>query len=509
MSDVLVSVLLALQIAMGAFDTLYHHEMSERLAWRATAARELRLHAVRNGFYAVLFLLAAWTEPKGLIAALVLGVLVVELVITLTDFVEEDLTRRLPASERITHTLLAVNYGAILAFIGPMLWQWTGEASGLGVVGRGWLSALLTVAGVAVGVFGVRDWLAAGRAPRLVLPPAADLVDSLSPRQRIVITGATGFIGARLVSALAEAGHEVIALVRSREKAAGLAAPIRLIERLDQIHSDEKIDAIVNLAGAAIADRPWTRRNRHRIARSRLKMARDVERLVGRLGRAPGVVVTASAIGFYGEGGEEQFSEADRVSREQAQSFSHRLCAAVEAAAGRLRGRGVRVVALRIGLVLDHEGGMLARMLPAFDLGLGGRIGNGRQWMSWISRTDVVRLIAHAIATPDLEGALNATAPTPVRNAEFTAALGKALGRPAVLWIPAWPIRMVLGQMGREILLGSQRVLPAKALGSGFRFRHRILDAALAEAVGGAAAPRRLPLDGRSATPSRLAGAVK
>ncbi|MEZ5854869.1 MAG: TIGR01777 family oxidoreductase [Hyphomicrobiaceae bacterium] len=484
MTEVFLSLLLALQIAMGAFDTLYHHELTERLAWRSTAARELKLHAVRNGFYSVLFLLAAWTEPKGLIAALVLGVLAVELVITLTDFVEEDMTRRLPASERVTHTLLAVNYGAILAFIGPMLWQWAADPTGLGFVSRDWLSVLMTVSGLGVGVFGVRDWLASQRAPRLALPDAAELVSALRGRQRIVVTGATGFIGTRLVAALTAAGHDVIALVRSRQKASELPAPITLVESLDEIASDTAIDAIVNLAGSPVADAPWTRRNRHRILRSRLKMGRAVERLVDRLEHPPGVVVTASAIGFYGECGDVQVCEVDRPAKAGAGSFSHRSCAAVEARAMRLRAYGVRVVALRIGLVLDHEGGMLARMLPAFDLGLGGRIGDGRQWMSWISRADVVRLIAHAVASPDVDGALNATAPLPVRNSAFTAALGEVLGRPAFMWIPAWPIRAVLGQMGREILLGSQRVLPAKALATGFQFRHAKIEDALAEAVG-------------------------
>lgn len=497
MTEVMLAALLAAQIAMGAFDTLFHHEFTERLAWRASAAKELRLHSVRNGFYAALFLLAAWSEPHGGLALAVLGVLAVELVITLWDFVEEDLSRRLPATERVTHTLLAVNYGAILAFIAPLLWNWSQLSTGLAGVSRGYLSWLLTLAALGVAVFGVRDWFASVRAPRLAPAPAAPLAAALTGRRhRVLITGATGFIGSRLVAALAGAGHDVVVLVRSRDKAAALSHPLKVVTSLDQIPGDTHFDAVVNLAGSPVADAPWTRANRHRILRSRLKAGLAVERLIARLETKPAVLVSGSAIGVYGEGGDDQLTEADRTpvgfqlptshwpSLTKTHGFAHRSCAAVETAAYRVRRHGVRVVALRTGLVLDHSGGMLARMLPAFDLGGGGRIGTGRQWMSWVSRDDIVRLIIHAIANDDVDGALNGTAPAPVRNAEFTAALGRALGRPALFVIPAWPLKFILREMGEEILLASQRVLPAKALGTGFVFRHPTLDLGLAAAVG-------------------------
>lgn len=504
MTAELLAALVILQIAMGAFDTLYHHELTERLAWRHSAETELRLHAVRNWFYALLFLIAAWVEPHGALAIAILIVLAVELVITLWDFVEEDLSRKLPGTERVTHTLLAVNYGAILAFIGPMLWNWSTLPTGASFTSRGWLGALLTLSALAVAVFGARDWFASRRAPRLAQLPGAPLASSLTgDRRTVLVTGATGFVGSRLVDAFADAGHDVIALVRNREKAVGLPAPIQLVERLDQIPSTKRIHAIVHLAGAPIADTPWTQPIRHRILRSRLKIARQIEQLVGRLEAKPAVMITASAIGFYGEGGDDQLTEADRPDAKARLAFSHRSCAAFESAANRLKPHGVRVVNLRIGLVLDHSGGLLARMLPSFDLGLGGRIGDGRQWMSWIHRDDVIRLIAHAIATPDLDGALNATAPTPVRNREFTTLLGQSLGRPAFLFIPAWPIKTLLGDMGSEILLGSARILPAKALGSGFTFNYPTLDAALARAVGSArAAETPLPRQPTSSRPA-------
>ena len=173
--------------------------------------------------------------------------------------------------------------------------------------------------------------------------------------------------------------------------------------------------------------------------------------------------------------------------------FSRQVCADWERAAVQAERFGVRVVRLRIGLVLGTEGGMLANLLTPFEYGLGGRFGTGRQWMSWIHRDDLVRLIVHAIATPALMGPLNATAPEPVTNRQFTAALGRALRRPALFPVPAWPLRKALGGFAEELLLGGQRVLPHKAMLSGFSFTYRTIDEALlaivgrAEAVGAAA----------------------
>jgi hypothetical protein len=475
MTGPLLWTLVAFQLALGLFDTLYHHELTERLAWRATAEGELRLHAVRNWLYGALFVILAWSEPGGLLAVAVLAVLAAEVAITLWDFVEEDLTRRLPASERITHTLLALNYGAILAMLVPAVLEFAGRPTGLAPVSYGMASAVLSLAALGVGLFGLRDWLASGRAARLTPSPAGPLASALTGRKRILVTGGTGFIGERLVAALAAGGHDVIALVRSREKAAGLAAPVTLVTSLAQIPASARLDAIINLAGAPIAAWPWTRSNRHRILRSRLKSTRGIVRLVSRLEAKPAVLISGSAIGFYPHASEESFTEADRPGR----GFAARLCKAWEAETARARAEGVRVVHLRTGLVLGHEGGILARLLPAIDLGLGGPMGDGRQWMSWITRDDLVRLIVHAMATPDVEGALNATAPHPVRNAEFVQVLGQALHRPALIPAPAWPLRRGLGALADELLLSSQRVLPVKALASGFEFTHPDIDGAI------------------------------
>ncbi|NJC41554.1 hypothetical protein GGQ87_001812 [Brevundimonas alba] len=483
MSD-LLWILLTLQIAMGAFDTLFHHELTERLAWKPSQKSELRLHGVRNLIYAVLFLLIGWTEPKGWLAAAILCLLAIEVAITLTDFVEEDRTRRLPASERITHTLLALNYGAILTLLAPLLLHWSGEPTGFVAVSHGLWSAMASTAAVGVGIFGLRDLAAADRSDRLIPPSAAVMGRELPGRRRILITGATGFIGRRLTSALTEAGHEVVALMRD-PATANLPAPIMIVTALDQISGDTRIDAVINLAGEPISDGLWTLAKRRRILRSRLRTTREVRRLIARLQRRPEVLVSGSAIGWYGLHADAPLDETGSY----IPCFSHRLCHAWEQAALRTETLGVRVVTVRIGLVLGSAGGMLSRLLTPFEFGLGGPMGSGRQWMSWISLDDCVRLILHAVADRRLNGPMNATAPCPVTSAEFSRALGSALRRPALLAAPAAPLRFAFGAFADELLLGGQRVLPAKALATGFRFRHPDVETAFHEIVGAPPAP--------------------
>jgi uncharacterized protein (TIGR01777 family) len=281
-------------------------------------------------------------------------------------------------------------------------------------------------------------------------------------------------------------------LVRDAAKAAALRPPIRLVTSLDEIASDARIDAVINLAGEPIANALWTRAKRRRILSSRLRMTRRVVALIARLERRPSVLVSGSAIGWYGLWRDERLTEFDGGKR----CFSHRLCDAWERAAKKAERHGTRVVRLRIGLVLGIDGGMLSRLLTPFEFGLGGPIGSGRQWMSWIERDDLVRLIAHAIATPKLTGALNATAPTPVTNAAFAAELARALGRPAVLRMPAWLLHRLAGDLADELLLGGQCVLPDKADATGFTFRHETLRGALAAMLGSEAAPQRREFGG-------------
>lgn len=480
MDNPLLWTLIAVQVAMGAFDTLVHHEGTERLAWRASQKTELRLHGVRNFFYAVLFLCFGWFEPHGLFTVALAVILAAEVLITLWDFVEEDLTRKLPWTERINHTLLALNYGAILALAGPVLWEWAFLPSAMVPVSYDWWSVMATLSALGVGLFSARDLLAAARSDRLYRGHPADLVADLPPRQNILVTGGTGFIGQRLVEALVAAGHFVTVLTRDARNTEKLAHPVRVITSLDRVDNAERIDAIVNLAGDPVAGGLWTAQKRARIMSSRVGMAKAVHALIDRLDRKPDCLINASAIGWYGLRGDEVLTE-DSPS---GPAFVHDVCERWESAANRVVEQGVRVVILRIGLVMGVDGGILAKLLTPFEFGGGGPMGDGRQWMSWIERDDMVRVIARAIADSRIEGIVNATAPEPVRNADFARALGKALHRPAVFRLPAWLISTALGDMGRETMLGGQRVVPARLEAFGFEFRHPELAPMLREIIG-------------------------
>ena len=470
----LLWTLIAIQIAMGVFDTFYHHEFTERLAWRASQRYELKLHGVRNMLYALLFLVLGWLEVHGILAIAIIVVLVIEVVITLMDFVEEDLSRKLPPSERINHTLLALNYGAILVLLLPVLIGWAMQPTGLVLTYAGWLSIIAAASAIGAALCGVRDIAAAQRLGRMTSVAAASLVERLPARQTVLVTGATGFIGSRLAAGLVASGHQVIALIRNPAKAELLPPPVTLITSLDQLPAETKIDAIVNLAGEPIGNGLWTETKRRKILASRVNMTGDVVRLIARLESKPQVLVNGSAIGWYG-------LWQDQVLTESAKShacFSHELCEAWENAARLAGDYGVRVAYLRIGLVIGTDGGFITRMLTPFEFGLGGPLGSGKQWMSWIERDDLVRLIAHVIAKPELSGPINATAPIPVTNTRFTEELGRRLHRPAIFRVPAALLRVVGGDFAEELLLGGQRVLPNKALSNGFVFRHETLRSA-------------------------------
>jgi uncharacterized protein (TIGR01777 family) len=472
--------LVGLQLALGLFDILYHHELTERLAWKISQRRELRLHAARNFLYALLFLLLGWTEPKGLLALGLIVILAAEVLITLADFVEEDRSRKLPASERVTHALLALNYGAILALIIPMLAAWAGEATALVPVDHGVFSLLMGLAAFGVALFGLRDLAASRRLGRLPHPDAAGLAAALPHRQTVLVAGATGFVGSRLVEALLAEGHQVMVLARDPQKAARLGTPIQIFTSLDQIRNDAVIDVIINLAGESMGEGLWTKARKPKLMASRVDMTDAMVGLIERLWQRPQVLVNASAIGWYGLYDDEELTE-ESSGRD---CFCRDICVAWENAARKAERFGVRVIRLRIGLVLGTQGGMLSRLLLPFEFGGGGPIGSGRQWMSWIERDDLIRLIAHVIATPSLSGAVNATAPAPERNGAFGRALGHALHRPAILRLPAAPLRLLGGDFARELLLGGQQVLPRKALATGFLFRYPTLDAALAALLG-------------------------
>lgn len=467
-------IILALQMAMGALDTLYHHEFTERLAWRDSQAGELKLHALRNIAYAVAFTVLAAFQPGGWFAIGLMILLVAEVGVTLRDFAEEDLTRKLPVTERLLHTLMTANYGVVLALLIPVLIGWSKDASELTPIWYGYWSLFLLAGALAVTVFAARDFHAARRLPRLQRRPAAALYLK-APRQTWLITGGTGFIGRRLIDALQVGGHDIIVLTRNAATAA-LPAPVTLITDLDQIPAERRIDNVVNFAGEALAQGLWTKARRAEFRRSRIETTRALGRLFDRLHHRPAVLINGSAIGIYGVTPTRPIDEFTPLERDD--SFAQQLCLDWEAEAEKLRRPETRVVTLRIGMVLDRDGGALAQLLVPTELGGGASFGRGNIMMSWITRDDMVRMIQFAAHTPQIEGPLNGTAPTPVSNRAFTKAVAKALYRPTWVSIPAVFIKM-MGGLGREILLADQDIRPRKALANGFTF----LDPKIEEAM--------------------------
>jgi uncharacterized protein (TIGR01777 family) len=294
---------------------------------------------------------------------------------------------------------------------------------------------------------------------------------------KVLVTGGSGFIGHALCHALVGRGDAVVALLRRPGAVDQLPAGTERIQwdasALPPAPAFDGVDAVVHLAGENVAQR-WTATRKQRIRTSRVDGTRRLVDALAALAHRPRVLVAASAIGFYGDRGEETISEDSSPGRD----FLAEVCVAWEAAARRAESLGMRVVVVRIGVVLGVEGGALARMLPPFKLGLGGPVGNGRQWMSWVHRDDVIGLVLHALDRPAVTGALNATAPEPVRSRDFARALGTVLRRPAVLPVPAFALRLAFGEMA-TVLLGGQRVLPVRTQANGYVFRFATLEPAL------------------------------
>jgi hypothetical protein len=296
---------------------------------------------------------------------------------------------------------------------------------------------------------------------------------SQSPRLRVALTGASGMIGSMLAPALAASGHQVVRIVRT--------APASGEIRWDPAGAGldpaalRGVDAVVHLAGENIANGRWTEARKRVLLESRTRGTRLLAEAVVRAPDGPRVLVSASAIGYYGDRGEERLTEASPPGS----GFLPELCAAWEAATAPAADAGVRVVRLRTGLVLRRTGGVLQRMLPPFQLGLGGRLGDGQQWMSWISSADLTGAYRYVLEE-SMSGPVNAVAPGVVRNRDFTEALGEALHRPTVLAVPAAAIRLAFGQMADEAILASAQVLPLELQRAGYRFQHPALADALA-----------------------------
>lgn len=297
---------------------------------------------------------------------------------------------------------------------------------------------------------------------------------------QVAVTGATGLIGTALVRRLTTEGHRVRALVR-RAPGPGEISWDPDSGRLDP-NDLEGIDAVVHLAGENVGAR-WTAGRKARIRNSRVRGTRLLSETLARMRRPPAVLVSASAIGIYGNRGDEILTDGSRVG-DARYDFLAAVGQEWEAAADAARNAGIRVVHPRFGVVLSPDGGALGQMLLPFRLGLGGRLGSGAQWMSWISIDDAVGALLHLLRADSLLGAVNVTAPEPVRNRDFTRVLGRVLSRPTLFTVPAGALRLAFGEMADAALLSSARVVPGTLEASGYRFSHRDVETALRHVLG-------------------------
>ena len=293
---------------------------------------------------------------------------------------------------------------------------------------------------------------------------------------KILVTGASGFIGRELVKKLSQDHHELFLLTHH----SGLSGEHTRLKSLTELpQHTSTLDAVINLAGAPIMGKPWTEARKRVLWESRVRLTETLVETVAQLKSPPKVFLSGSAIGIYGDQGDTPLDETAHLQG----GFGHDLCVAWEQAALKAESFGARVILLRTGLVVGSGGGFLKSMEWPFRLGLGGPIGQGRQWMSWIHRDDHIRLMCALLLNPDARGPINLTAPQPVTNTEFTTTLARVVRRPAFFRIPARLLQWILGEMA-GLLLESTRVTPDAALKQGFVFEYSELEAALREALG-------------------------
>jgi hypothetical protein len=292
---------------------------------------------------------------------------------------------------------------------------------------------------------------------------------------KVLIAGGSGLVGAALTGSLRGDGHTVSRMVRPGGQAAPGDVPWNPLSALVDVPAMEGFDAVVNLSGAGIGDARWTSRRKQVLRSSRVDSTRVLVDALAHLKQPPRVLVCASAIGFYGDRGDEVLTETSGHGND----FLSIVCRAWEGEAARAAGSGIRTVIMRFGVVLSVNGGALPRMLTPFRFGAGGRLGSGKQWMSWIALEDVVKVLRAAIDDASWNGPVNLVAPEPVRNVEFTRVLAGVLHRPAIFPAPAFALRLALGEMADALLLSSQRVQPECLARYGYAFRYENLEAAL------------------------------
>ena len=301
---------------------------------------------------------------------------------------------------------------------------------------------------------------------------------------KILISGSTGLVGSAVIDSLSHQGHDLTRLVRPGTALRKTkATPARELPQIPWNPQSgllnsraEEVEAVIHLAGASIAGHRWTAAWKRELRDSRVSATRQLVASLRRLRRPPQIFIAASAIGFYGNRGDEELTEASPSGTD----FLAQLTVDWEAESVRAAEWGARVVILRFGVILAKDGGALPRMALPFRLGVGGRIGSGRQWISWVTLEDIAGIIRFALETNLLSGPANAVSPNPIQNAEFTQALGRVLHKPTIFPAPPFALRLALGEMADSLLLASQRVYPTKLHGLGFRFLHPDLEPALA-----------------------------
>jgi len=297
--------------------------------------------------------------------------------------------------------------------------------------------------------------------------------------KKILITGGTGFIGKHLCDRLIKDGHTLYILTRNQKlNGTGNGHGKSYLNNLSEIQNID-MDIIINLAGENIAQR-WTEDAKNRIYNSRITTTRDLVNFMKSKQTPPTLFISGSAVGYYGTNYDETFTE-ENIAETTNSEFASSLCRAWEEEASHATDLGIRTVFLRIGPVLEKDGGMLARLLPSFRLFLGSQIGDGRQSLSWIDRVDLVELILFIMHQEHIDGPVNATSPNPVTNKEFSLALAEALRRPCLLKTPEFVFKLIFGQMAEEIMINGQKVLPQKALGCGFEFCYPTIQQSLSK----------------------------
>jgi uncharacterized protein (TIGR01777 family) len=296
---------------------------------------------------------------------------------------------------------------------------------------------------------------------------------------KILISGSSGLVGTAATTALQSDRHSVVHLVRPGKAAKAVDVQWDPMRATVDVAGIEGVDVVIHLSGAGIADGRWTDDRKQVLRSSRVDTTRVLVDSLSRLKQKPRLLMVASAIGYYGLRGDEILTESSTNGTD----FLALVCRDWEAEASRAAAMGIRAVMLRFGIILSGKGGALPRMLTPFKLGLGGRLGNGQQWMSWIAIEDVIGIIRHTIANEQVSGPVNVVAPNPVQNEEFTRLLAAMLHRPAIFPAPAFLLRLALGEMADAVLLSSDRVKPERILAAGYKFRLEILEPALRAAV--------------------------